>query len=640
LSAAKRKRARRSPRSGKPAGTPAPAQPPPSWRERAGIAVGLTLLVTVVYAPVVHHEFVVLDDAAYYLRNPNLDGRFGLDDLTGAFGRAYYANWIPLTSISIAIDNALYGVRPAGVLVTNALLHAVSCILLFLALARMTGRQGAAAFVAAVFAVHPLHVESVAWASQRKDVLMGVGWTASMLAYAIYRERGRARDYAALVGCASVAMLAKPVSVTLPFALLLLDFWPLRRFGERVRPLRSALPEMRAAVIEKLPLFALAALSAAATLASQSSAGADTSVQLSLGYRVLNAGLAYVSYAWDSVWPAGLAAFYPYRPDALLEPATLAACAAVLAISALCVWWANARSHLFVGWFWFVGTLVPMIGIVHVGMQARADRYMYIPLIGLALAATWSLPELRSLRPGARRAVVAGALACAAALAFQASRQVASWSDSETLFLHAIEVTHDNAFAHGALGAYYREQGELAKAGRHIGEALRIRPDGASARFELAALRIDQGRLAEARTEFERARSAGKPLAEIEAGLGIVEERSGDLENAIAHYRAALKSDPQHRTANNNLAWLLATASPEALRDPAEAIRLAEALAAWNGHDASILDTLAAAYAAAGRMREAVGTQARAVATADGEAQRRDLESRLREYEARSATAR
>jgi Tfp pilus assembly protein PilF len=567
----------------------------------AAAALALALLVALVYAPVVGHEFVSLDDSLYYLTNPNLDGRLGLDDALGAF-RFYAANWSPLTSLSIAIDNALYGVDPTGPLLTNAVLHAIASLLLFFALRALSLGTAVSAFAAAVFAVHPLHVESVAWAASRKDVLMGVGWNATLYAYARYREQPGAGRYAALLAAAAFALLAKPAAVTLPFALLLLDYWPLRR------P-RS---EARAAVIEKLPIVALAALVSAMTVLAQTGVGAETSVRLPLGYRVLNAGLSYASYALDAFWPSGLAVFYPYHPDELTGAVAIASGLCVLVLSALALRIAAAKPHLFVGWFWFLGTLVPTIGLLQVGSQARADRYMYLPLIGLALALGCEAYELALRRPAWRRAVAAAGIAAVLALAITAHRQVGQWRDSKTLFAHAVAVTRDNAVARSALGNAYRERGDLARAEQEIAEALRIRPDSGDMRADFALVQLDQGRIGDARAQLERALASGADAAKVHTALGIASERAGDLPGAIASYREALRANPERIEAANNLAFLLATAPDPALRAPSEAIELAQRAARWKAFDPAVLDTLAAAYAAAGRHREAADTEARA----------------------------
>jgi Tfp pilus assembly protein PilF len=596
---------------------------PSAARSDAAVALAIALLVAAVYAPVVGHEFVDLDDPVYFIENPNLDGRLGLDDAIGAF-RPYAALWVPVTWFSIAIDNALYGVDPTGPLVTNAVLHAVASLLLFFALRAFALGTAVSAFIAAVFAVHPVHVESVAWATERKDVLMGVGFCGALLAYARYRERPSPGRYAALFGAAAFAMLAKPGAATLPFALLLLDYWPLRR------PLADA----RAAVIEKLPLFALSVLASAMTVASQTG-GANTSVKVSLLYRALNAGRSYADYAIDAFWPSGLAVFYPYRADELTGAASIAACAAVVLVSALALWIGAARRHLFVGWFWFVGTLVPMLGLVQMGSQARADRYLYLPLIGLALAVGGEARELAQRRPALRRAIAGAGVVAVAALAVTAYRQVGYWRDSTTLFAHAAAVTRDNLAAQTMLAKAYRQRGDLARAEQALDTALEIDPESGNARADLALVYVDQNRIDEARAELARAREDGADAAKVHWALGLAAERSGDLPGAIASYREALRVDPGRTEVANNLAWILATASDPSLRAPAEALELAQRAARSNA-EPSVLDTLAAAYAALGRYGEAASTQSRALAALPPGASplRADLESRFERYQA------
>ena len=592
-------------------------------RVDAALVLAIALLVAAVYAPVVGHEFVDLDDPAYFIENPSLDGHFSLDDVIRAF-RPYAALWVPVTWISIAIDNALYGVDPTGTLVTNAVLHALASVLLFFALRALSLDTAVSAFVATVFAVHPLHVESVAWATERKDVLMGVGFSAALWTYARYRERPTAWRYGALFAAAAFSMLAKPGSATLPFALLLLDYWPLRR----------SLSDARTAVVEKLPIFALSVLASAMTVASQTE-GANTGVQISVPYRALNAGLSYASYARDAFWPSGLAAFYPHRADELTSAAVIAACAAVALVTVLAIAVRHSRRHLFVGWFWFLGTLVPMLGLVQMGSQARADRYMYLPLIGLALAVAWEGHELAQRRPALRRVIAGSGIAAVLALAFAAHRQVGHWRDSTTLFARAAAVTRDNSSAYTLLGRAYRARGDAARAEQALDSALRIDPDLGDTRADLGLLRIDQGRTDEARAELERALEDGADAAKVQWALGLAAQQSGDVRGAIASYREALRVDPNRMEVANNLAWLLATTPDASLRAPEEAIELAQRAARRNA-EPSVLDTLAAAYAAAGRYDEAAQTQVRALAALPPGASpfRTDLESRLTRYQA------
>jgi Flp pilus assembly protein TadD len=581
-----------------------------SRRTAFAVIALLVISVAAIYAPVVAHKFVSFDDRNYILQNPNLDGRLGFDDVQRAFAEPYFANWIPVTSLSMALDDSLYGRKPTGYLVTNAALHAVASILLFLALLRMTGEWLPAACVAGIFAVHPLHVESVAWASQRKDVLLGVFWMATLLAYARYAERPTASRYAWVAAGVALALLSKPVAVTLPLALLLLDVWPLRRIFEPDAARFSLRPGWQRAVLEKLPLLALAALASAVTFSVQGEAGALRSDVVPLPTRVANAGLAYVDYLRDSLWPSGLGVFYPYPAARLKSAEPWLAYGVLLALTAACVALARRRPSLLVGWLWFLGTLVPMIGLIQVGGQARADRYMYVPLVGLSIALVWgALGGTRGLLR-ARPVAIAACVAVLVALGVAARTQVRHWRDPITLYERALAVTQNNHNMHGNLGTLLAERGDLEGAERHLRESLRIRPEAGTDRVSLGLVLARRGRWADARREIQRGLDDGAKPAVAHAALGIVAEQERAYPQAIAAYREALRHDPRSFEANNNLAWVLATVEDAALRDPAEAVRLAESIRPPN---ADSLDTLAAAYAAMGRYEDAQRTQERAL---------------------------
>ena len=386
-----------------------------------------------VFFPVRDHEFVDYDDARYVVENPNLAEGLGRESVARAFAEPYFANWIPLTSISLLIDHELYGLEPAGYLRTNVALHAASALLLFFALLRMTRAPWASAFVAAVFALHPLHVESVAWVSGRKDVLCGLFWMLTLYAYARYAERPQSPGrYALVVTGVALALLSKPLAITLPFALLLLDYWPLgrltsadsRRWLDRAR--------LRRALLEKLPLLALAGAAAVITYAVQEKIGVVRSAEFSLPLRISNALLSYALYLRDAIWPSGLAAFYPFPHAGLPVGAVLAALLVLCGVSALALRGARSRPYLLTGWLWYLGTLAPMIGILQVGLQARADRYTYIPLVGPAIMLAWSGAALARRTRAARTALAIAGAGAVAALAVAASFQVAVWHDARS----------------------------------------------------------------------------------------------------------------------------------------------------------------------------------------------------------------
>ncbi|MCP5066705.1 MAG: tetratricopeptide repeat protein [bacterium] len=598
-----------------------------------GVAL-LAALTAVVYFPVVGHEFISLDDQVYFVANPHLDGALGLDDLRSAFLEPYSANWIPLTSLSIALDNALYGTNPAGIHVTNVVLHGAGAALLFLALVGMTRHWVASLFVAAVFVVHPIHVESVAWASERKDVLAGFFWMATLVAYARYIEVPNPRRYALVLIGTALALLSKPLAVTLPFALLLLDYWPLGRIGTGEGGRLSKLSGLGGAVREKLPLFGLVAVSCVVTLLAQRAAGAEHSSQVPMLLRVANASLSYLAYLQDSVWPAGLAIFYPYPGAEELKWGGIGAGVILVAASALCLRAGSRHPHLLVGWFWFLGTLVPVIGLVQVGTQARADRYMYVPLIGVMLAVTWACVRAAGDSRTQQRRLAAASAVLIVLLSVVASLQVRHWKDSQTLFAHAVAVTENNYFAHASLGTALRVTGNLEEAEGHLRDALRMKPTYDTARIELAILLASKGQLAAARAELAGVQTSRRNDAETQAALGLVADRMGEHRTAIGHYRAAQKADPRNLEVSNNLAWLLATAHDFKLREPETAVRLAERTLSQEPGNASFLDTLAAAYASASRYEDASTTQLRAIEALTDKKQEPDFLRRLEGYRA------
>lgn len=542
-----------------------------STRSAIASCAALGALVLFVYRDLPLHDFVAYDDDLYIRSNPQIAAGLGADSLRWALTTREGANWFPLTRISWLLDRELQGPGPAGFHRSDLALHLGATLLLFAALRRMTRATARSALVAAIFAVHPLHVESVAWASARKDTLSGC-----FFALALWLHAGALRPRARRILSTSLAMLAgslaKPMLVSLPCVLLLLDLWPLRRLHDDDD--RFAADRLRAALLEKLPLFALSALIAWIAFHSQQAAGALADAQsLPLSSRIANAPLAIAAYLRQAFWPSGLSVFYPHPQPALGDAAVLAS-ALLLAALGAAAWRLRRRAPaLIVGYAWFLGMLVPVLGLVQVGSQARADRYTYLPLIGVALALVWGLPACvgtlaRSAR--ARRAGFALAVGAVLALALVARQRLADWRDTGTLMRAALEVDPDNPVAHTYLGVH------------------------------------------------------------LLAG--------GDTEQALAHWKQAAQLRPGDAVLANNLAWLLVSAEPVHLRDPQAAIRLAEAALRLRPEDPSILDTLATAQAAAGRFDEARRSAGRALALAEagGDAElarslRRELERYARE---------
>jgi hypothetical protein len=459
------------------------------------IALALVLGTFAIYAQVTRHELLYWDDDLYIFGSDDLAGDLGRDAVLRAFTEPYQMAWIPVTKLSLLANHALHGDRPAGYLLANVGLHALAAVLLLLALLRLTGELGPSAFVAAVFAFHPLHVESVAWASERKDVLAGVFWMATLLAYAGYAHQPRsAGRYALVLLCFVIGLLSKPMLVTLPCVLLLLDFWPLGRLrrGAVARPL-----------LEKVPLLALSAAASAVALAIQRASGAVVGEKLALGARLVNAVHACLAYLGDAFWPAGLAAFYPHAAATFPVAAAWWGAVALAVLTAGALALARRRGYLATGWLWFLGTLTPVIGIVQVGMQGRADRYMYVPLVGLSIAFAWGVRDLWRRLGLDPRALAALSVAALLALAGAAWAQVDHWRDTEALFQHAVAVTDDNFVAHRKLGDEYARRGMWERAELHYRESLQIRGDSALAHAGLGHALLHLGRASDAVVNLE-----------------------------------------------------------------------------------------------------------------------------------------
>jgi len=431
---------------------------------RLGWGALVFALAALLYAPTLDHDFLNYDDDVYITDNPDQLQGLTPEGVRWAFTSFHGANWFPLTRLSWALDISLFGPEPAAFHRTNLLLHAATSLLLFLALARLTGRSGPSAFVAAVFAVHPLHVESVAWAAARKDTLSGLFFALALHLHGRGGREGPGRGARlGIFACLALGLMAKPTAAALPAVLLLLDYWPLGRLGRGrlVGPLR-----------EKWPLFALVAGFAAVGLAAQRAGGAWVSLeQMPLGVRVANALVACATYLGKLLWPSGLAVFYPHPGDALGAGSVVGAVLVLVAASALSL----VRPYATVGWLWYLVALSPAIGLLQVGSQAMADRYMYLPLVGPTLALAWGACELADRSRRARRALAAAAAAAVAALALATQAQLRHWRDSEALFRHALEVS-ESSVAHAHLGAALLERGRVEETLAHYRRALELEP--------------------------------------------------------------------------------------------------------------------------------------------------------------------
>ncbi|MBZ5639406.1 MAG: tetratricopeptide repeat protein [Acidobacteriia bacterium] len=518
-------------------------------RARIGTAILLGAAVLAVFSPVLRNGFVGYDDDVYVARNPHVRDGLGPGGVIWAFTTTRAANWHPLTWLSHLLDERAFGSSAAGHHATSLLLHLANTVLLFLLLDALTRSMAASALVAALFGVHPLHVESVAWIAERKDVLSTLFWILACWAHVRWARSPSAGRYALVVLALVLGLLSKPMLVTLPFALLLLDRWPLERWSCRGA---RALPPL---VREKLPLFAIAFASAIATYAVQRSGHAVGSLeQLPMGVRVANAIVSYGAYLAKTAWPSALAVFYPHPRNAVPALEVAASAAALLAVTLFVVRQEGRRPFLLVGWLWYLGTLVPVIGLVQVGGQARADRYTYVPLIGVFLMLAWGVPELLSsvIRgPGSRRLIPIYVLL--PALAVAARVQVGHWKDAVSLSEHAIAVTRNNAVAHANLAAALSARGSADRAIPEFEEAVRIDPRQPEAQSGLALLLAERGRLDEAVSHAEAAIRARPGYAPAHNHLGIALKRLGRPKEAAREFEAAVALDPELAEAWSNL---------------------------------------------------------------------------------------
>lgn len=473
-------------------------------RLRAAISLALVAATFAVYGRVAGHDFVDLDDRIVIVQNPLVREGLSLEGVVRAFREPAEANWVPLTWISLQLGHQLHGLAPSGFLLGNVALHAFASVLLFLALLGLTAAVWESAGVAALFALHPVHVESVAWAASRKDVLSGVFFMATLLAWARYAERPSPSRYLAVLFVFACGLLSKPTLVTAPFVLWLLDFWPLERLAGASGP-RAVTRRAAGLLLEKLPLLALSAAASWVAYRVQESAGAlGAGAQIPFAWRWTNALDALRIYLAQSVWPSGLAVSYPHPLGSLGMPRLAAAAGLLALLTALALAGLRRRPYLFVGWLWFLGMLVPVIGLVQVGIQPHADRYLYLPQIGLSLALVFWVADLVGGRPGLRAPVAVASGVALAALALTAMRQVATFRDSITLQSHAVAVTERNLLAHYRLGDALQRADRLPEAERELRSALALAPRHVKIRLALADVLAQSGRGEEAIAHYRR----------------------------------------------------------------------------------------------------------------------------------------
>jgi tetratricopeptide (TPR) repeat protein len=566
------------------------------------ILIALLIINVVAYAGIWHYGFVNYDDPEYITGNPDVTAGLTWHGVVWAFTTGRQANWHPLTWLSHMLDVQLYGLNAGAHHLTNLLLHIGSTALLFLALLQLTSSIGSSFLVAALFAVHPLHVESVAWISERKDVLSTFFWALTLCAYAHYVRQQKLRRYVWVLICFGLGLMAKPMLVTLPFVLLLLDSWPLRRItADNWRA------NLTKCVQEKLPLLALAGVSSTVTFIVQQRGGAMANIELlPITSRIANACTSYVMYIWKTLWPVGLAVFYPTRHHVSLW--WLAAALFLIVLSVQAVRGASRRPYITVGWFWFVVALIPVIGLVQVGRQSMADRYTYVPSIGLFLIVAYGVNDLFETWRHRKIVLPIAAVLTVLVCTGLTMSQVRYWRSNEALWNHALAVTSENAVAHYSLALAAGDDGRTEEAIQHYIEALRIEPQYPEAHYNLGNALAKNGEMNEAVVQYlETLRiNPQHPKAHYNLGLAFVSQ--GKSDEAILHYREALHIDPTFVEAHNSLGiqYQAKHRMEDAISEFSEAIRL-------NPNYASAHNNLGTALGNQGKVDDAVAQYREAV---------------------------
>ena len=520
------------------------------------VCLFLILATFTVYWQVQNYDFVNFDDSKYTYENRHVQEGLTLESITWAFTTIHASNWHPLTWLSHMLDYQLYGMNPGWHHLTNLFLHIANTLLLFLVFRKMTDSLWQSGFVAALFALHPLHVESVAWVSERKDVLSTFFWMLTMWSYIWYVEHPAVKRYILVVLFFALGLMSKPMLVTLPFVLLLLDFYPLNRFQSQ-QPKGSANAQQRSIalrlILEKIPLFVLVAMSSAMTFYAQKHGGAVKSLDFfPLKARLANALVSYVKYIGKMVYPSKLAVLYPH-PGMLPWWKIAGAFLLLVSISFLAIRVVKQSPYFAVGWLWYLGTLVPVIGLVQVGIQSMADRYTYVPLIGIFIIIAWGIPELVAQWQYSKIWLATLATVVLTILMAMTWKQVGCWENSITLFEHTLKVTTNNYVPHNNLGMALENQGHTKKAIEHYLQALQIKPDYEDAHYNLGLVLDKQGRTAEAIEHYLQALRIKPDFEKAHNNLGAALDKQGRTEEAIEHYLQALRLKPDYEKTHNNL---------------------------------------------------------------------------------------
>jgi Tfp pilus assembly protein PilF len=581
-----------------------------------GVCLSLTALTWVVFGQTLWHDFINYDDPRYVYENTSITSGISIGGVAWAFTHIHSMNWHPLTTISHMLDCQLYGLKAGAHHFTNVLLHSIAAILLFLTLQYMTGAFWRSAFVAAVFAIHPLRVESVAWIAERKDVLSGVCFMVTLLAYAHYVRAPSIGRYLTVAFVFALGLMSKPMLVTLPFVLLLLDYWPLRRIRNKGSKVGRQVLRL---LVEKIPLIALSAVSSLVTFLAQRGALGWTE-QLPILARISNALLSYVVYLRQMFWPANLAVFYLHPENRVASSEIILAATVLIGITITAIILQKNAPYLITGWLWYLGMLVPVIGLVQVGWQGHADRYTYLPQIGLYIAATWAVADLTTLWRHQRTILGTTAILTIGVLGWGAWVQTSYWRDSETLFRHALAVTANNDVAENNLGIVFLRQGKVDEAISLLQAAVDLRPDNSPAHENLAKALLQKGQVTDALVHYRKLLELQPDNIEVHNIVGTVLVQQGRVREGVEEWQKVLAIQPDNGNAMSNLAWVFATSPDDSLRDGTKALQLAEQALRISGRRIPIIfRTLAAAHAESGQFSEAIETARQGIELANSQ---------------------
>ena len=577
-----------------------------SWWIQFSVAVFLVTITWIIFGQTFHHQFINYDDPLYVYDNPRVRAGMSWNGIEWAFTHIHSQNWHPLTTISHMLDCQLFGVNAEPQHLVNVFWHSVATILLFILLARMTGNVWASGFVAAVFAIHPLRVESVAWIAERKDVLSGFFFMATLLAYFHWTQNRTVGRYIAVAILFACGLMSKPMLVTTPIVLLLLDYWPIKRFQDSEgRGQRSV-----KLIVEKIPLFALSIGSMVATFWAQNFALGSTEF-LPLKWRITNALFSYFEYVRQMFWPIDLIPFYVHPENRLATWRLAIAILFLIGVTAIALLRRRENPYLIVGWLWYLVMLIPVIGIVQVGLQGHADRYTYLPQIGLYVACVWLTCELTRFWRARKFILVGGTVIIVGTLSMLSAKQTTYWRDTETLWRRTLIVTPQNDVAQTGLAGILFVRGRIDEAIAHYEQALQLRDGNVAAHFGLARALAARQKIDPAIFHLQKALEIQPDYIGASNDLGILFARKGEIRKAIAAWQQTLSFDADNADAANNIAWVRSAAVDANLRDGPEAIELAQRAIRSGGENPVVLRTLAAAQAETGQFAQAVASAER-----------------------------